>query len=89
MDNTLTYQNFSSISSESSMDTNTLIKVDNILGTAEVADILQCPKQQIYTLRKRKDFPKPIRTIAATPLWHAEDIRAFASTWVRRKPKTV
>ncbi len=54
-------------------------------GTAEVAEVLNCPKQQIHALRKRPDFPKPIHRIAASPLWNLEDIRHFASSWVRRK----
>lgn len=69
-------------------DTTTLVNVEHIIGTAEVADLLKCPKQQIYTLRKRKDFPKPIRTIAATPLWDSNEIQTFAATWVRRKKRT-
>lgn len=69
------------------MDSSTLVNIHSIIGTAEVADILQCPKQQIYTLRKRKDFPQPIRTIAATPLWNAEEISKFASSWIRRKKR--
>lgn len=69
-------------------DTTMLVNVEHIIGTAEVADLLKCPKQQIYTLRKRKDFPKPIRTIAATPLWDSNEIQAFAATWVRRKKHT-
>lgn len=62
--------------------------VHNIGGTAEVAELLSCPKQQIFALRKRKDFPKPIRTLAATPLWDLNDVRMFATTWVRRSTKS-
>lgn len=86
MDNTLTYQNYSSDSQVT--DPVSIIEVDHIVGTAEVAMILGCPKQQIYTLRKRKDFPMPLRTLAATPLWNAIDIKNFADTWVRRKTKS-
>ncbi len=62
-----------------------LIKISDIVGTSEVAEILSCPKQQIHALRKRADFPKPITTLAATPLWNATDIKFFAITWKRRK----
>lgn len=64
------------------MDT---INIANIGGTAEVAAILGCPKQQIHALRKRADFPQPFHKISATPLWDLDAIRAFGSTWVRRK----
>lgn len=73
------------IVTENNLSTKILVDVEHIIGTAEVAEILQCPKQQIYTLRKRRDFPQPIRTIAATPLWDAAEVKKFASTWVRRK----
>lgn len=61
------------------------IQIAVIGGTAEVAAILGCPKQQIHALRKRADFPQPITKIAATPIWNLDDIRAFGGTWVRRK----
>jgi len=59
--------------------------IDDIVGTAEVAAILECPKQQIHTLRKRLDFPKPIVILAATPIWRASDIKTWKKTWKRRK----
>jgi len=59
--------------------------INNIGGTAEVAELLGCPKQQIYALRKRPNFPRPIKTLAATPLWDLDQVRNFAITWVRRK----
>jgi predicted DNA-binding transcriptional regulator AlpA len=62
--------------------------INNIGGTAEVAEILGCPKQQIHALRKRTDFPAPIRVLASTPLWDLDAIRTFASSWTRRKRKS-
>ena len=62
-----------------------MLDIAAVIGTAEVAAILECPKQQIYTLRRRKDFPQPLRVIAATPLWNSVDIQNFKTTWVRRK----
>ncbi|CAB4154333.1 hypothetical protein UFOVP629_64 [uncultured Caudovirales phage] len=59
--------------------------ISNVGGTAEIAELLGCPKQQIFALRKRKDFPKPIRILASTPLWDLEEVRTFATTWTRRK----
>lgn len=65
-----------------------MIDVNNIGGTAEVADLLGCPKQQIHALRRKPSFPKPIKQLSATPLWNLDDIRTFATTWTRRKPKS-
>lgn len=56
----------------------------NICGTAEVAAVLNCPKQQIYALRKTSAFPQPFATLAATPLWDLNDIIAFKASWKRR-----
>jgi hypothetical protein len=61
------------------------IDINDIGGTAEVAAILSCPKQQIHALLKRSDFPRPITKIAATPIWNLAQVRAFGATWVRRK----
>ena len=60
--------------------------ITNIGGTSEVAELLGCPKQQIHALRKRANFPKPFKVLAATPLWDLDDIRSFATTWIRRTP---
>lgn len=64
------------------------IYIYDIGGTAEVAKVLGCPKQQIYALRRRSDFPKPFLMLASTPLWDLKEIKLFASTWKRRSPNT-
>ena len=61
------------------------IEAEKIGGTAEVANLLSCPKQQIHALRKRADFPKPFMTISASPLWNLDEITTWAQTWKRRK----
>jgi len=67
----------------------TTIEIDNVLGTAEVAAVLECPKQQIYALRNGSAFPQPVRTLAATPLWDLNEILTFKASWKRRAPKVV
>lgn len=62
--------------------------ISDLCGTAEVAEILECPKQQIHALRKRKNFPLPIGNLSATPLWDRRHIEAFKATWKRRAPRT-
>jgi predicted DNA-binding transcriptional regulator AlpA len=63
------------------------VAIVHIVGTSEVSKVLGCPKQQLYSLRKRKDFPKPITSLASTPIWDINDILAFKKTWVRRTIK--
>lgn len=60
------------------------IDESNIGGTAEVAALLACPKQQIHALRKRADFPKPFKVLSATPLWNLVEVGEWAKTWKRR-----
>jgi hypothetical protein len=61
--------------------------LDDLGGVTEVAEVLACAKQQIAALRKRADFPKPVLTLAATPVWSIADINAFKATWNRRGPR--
>jgi hypothetical protein len=62
-----------------------MIDPNNLCGTAETAAFLGVVKQRIHTLRKRDDFPKPIVTLAATPIWDKNDLLAFKVLW---KPTT-
>ena len=68
------------------------VSVHNVGGTAEVAELLECPKQQVHSLRKNPKFPTPVRELAATPLWNLSEVATFKDSWKRRgsrKPKTV
>lgn len=64
-----------------------IIDVNRLGGTAEVAALLECPKQQIHALRRNPKFPTPIVNLAATPVWDLTDIAEFKSSWQRR-PKS-
>lgn len=64
-----------------------LIDSKDIGGTAEVAAVLECPKQQIRSLQRNPRFPKPIEQLAATPLWDLAEVRRFKETWKRRSQK--
>lgn len=75
---------------ENTTDTTNLLEllaIYNIGGTAEVADLLECPKQQVHSLRKNPKFPTPVRELAATPLWRLSDVSMFKETWKRRGPR--
>lgn len=61
-------------------------------GVYEISNVLGCTKQQIFSLRKRDDFPRPIVELAATPVWDIDEILEFKKNWIRRgtpKPKFV
>jgi predicted DNA-binding transcriptional regulator AlpA len=60
------------------------VPAEHLGGTAEVAELLGCTRQQIYSLRQRDDFPEPVTRLAATPVWDLRNVLEFKGTWVRR-----
>ena len=60
------------------------VPAEHLGGTAEVAELLECTRQQIYSLRQREDFPEPVTRLAATPIWDLRLIADFKESWVRR-----
>lgn len=61
-----------------------LVPTEALGGTAEVAELLGCTRQQIYSLRQREDFPEPEARLAATPVWDLRKISEFKDHWIRR-----
>lgn len=59
----------------------TVIDVNDILGTAEVAEVLDVSKQRVYSLRKMVEFPEPFLQLASTPLWDRAEIVDFLAKW--------
>ena len=57
------------------------INIDNILGTSEVAEVLDVSKQRISSLRQMVEFPEPVKQLASTPLWDRDDIMKFLAVW--------
>lgn len=57
-------------------------------GTAEVAAYLDCPRQQIHSLRRLKHFPQPVFTLRATPVWDMGEVSVFKTTWKRHPKKS-
>jgi predicted DNA-binding transcriptional regulator AlpA len=48
-----------------------------LAGLAEVAQILKVTKRTVQRYTKRDDFPRPIATLAATPVWKRRDIEQW------------
>ena len=61
------------------------VPVTQLAGTSEVAELLGCHKQQLQKLRMRPEFPEPVITLAATPVWDMREVRRFKDGWRRRK----
>lgn len=61
--------------------------MEDLAGTSEVAEFLNCPKQQIHALQRNPHFPKPVALLASTPIWDLSEVAIFRAGWKRRKKK--
>jgi predicted DNA-binding transcriptional regulator AlpA len=61
-------------------------KPDDLVGLAEVAAMLNTSRTQANRWTRREDFPEPIARLRATPVWRADDVKAWAK---QRKPVPV
>jgi len=61
-------------------------KRDDLAGLAEIAEMLDTSRTQAKRWTRREDFPEPIAKLRATPVWQADDVRAWAN---QRKPVPV
>jgi len=55
-----------------------------LLGVAEVQEMFGVSKQRLATLRKRPDFPEPIASLRAGPIWTAPSLSRFLKSWARQ-----
>jgi hypothetical protein len=56
----------------------------DLVGVSELAGLLKVSKQRISRLSSAPEFPKPIATLAAGPIWRKIAIARFAEAWERR-----
>jgi predicted DNA-binding transcriptional regulator AlpA len=61
-------------------------KPDDLVGLAEVAEMLNTSRTQANRWARREDFPEPIARLRATPVWQADDVKAWSK---QRKPVPV
>jgi hypothetical protein len=59
-------------------------EIPELVGVAEVAEILGVSKQRVSALRDEPWFPRPITQLASGPVWSAAGIRKFSRGWSRR-----
>jgi hypothetical protein len=55
-----------------------------LVGIAEVSEILGVSKQRASELARSARFPRPLIELAATPVWAATAIRRFVERWPRQ-----
>jgi len=54
-----------------------------LLGVAELAEVLQVSKPRARQVAQRPDFPPPVAILAATTVWDGAKVRRFLSSWPR------
>lgn len=59
--------------------------VPEIIGVAELAEMLHVSKQRVsYLAHASTGFPKPFTVLASGPVWIKPNVLRFVETWVRR-----
>lgn len=61
-----------------------LARFPPLVGVSETTELLGITKQRLAVLRKRRDFPAPVQSLASGPIWRAGDLSTFASGWQRQ-----
>lgn len=51
--------------------------VDDLLGVAEIADLLGVTRQRAWQLSRHADFPVPAAVLTAGTIWWGKDVRAW------------
>jgi predicted DNA-binding transcriptional regulator AlpA len=49
----------------------------DLLGLAEVAEMLDTSRRQALRWTQRPDFPEPVIRLRATPVWEAREVRRW------------
>lgn len=52
-----------------------------VVGIAEIADLLNVSRQRASALQTRNGFPQPVAQLRTGPVWRLNDLSKFAGTW--------
>lgn len=58
-----------------------------LLGLSEVAARLGISRQRAHKLAMHTEFPPPVARLASGPIWSADDVDRFESTWAHRSSR--
>lgn len=61
-----------------------LLPMEELVGAAEVAEILGVSRQRVTQLVARPDFPAPVAVLAMGKVWARDDVEAWAEARERR-----
>lgn len=61
-----------------------LAVMDEVMGAAEIADLLGVSRQRVQQLVTRSDFPKPVAHLTMGKVWKTDDVQAWHAARQRR-----
>jgi hypothetical protein len=56
-----------------------------LVGVSEIAELLGVTRQRASALAKTPDFPTPVATLAAGPVWTRLSLNRFVEEWPRKE----
>ena|SRR5712692_9393079 len=56
----------------------------DLVGVAELSDLLQVTTQRASSLARSPGFPAPIAWLRSGPIWHRPTVARYVATWNRR-----
>lgn len=56
----------------------TMLGVMELMGAAEIKELLGVSRQRVQQLIRRPDFPRPIASLAMGKVWRREDVLRWA-----------
>ena len=67
---------------------NTLPALPELVGVAEVAELLEVTRQRASALARSSGFPAPVVTLRSGPVWTRGSVDRFVEGWPRRPGRT-
>jgi predicted DNA-binding transcriptional regulator AlpA len=61
-----------------------LAVMDEVMGAAEIAELLGVSRQRVQQLVVRPDFPKPVARLTMGKVWNTEAVQAWNAERLRR-----
>jgi hypothetical protein len=58
--------------------------VPELVGVAEIGDMLGVTRQRASALQTRQGFPAPVAVLRSGPVWRKADLTTFADDWTRQ-----
>ena len=56
-----------------------------VVGVSEIAELIGVTRQRASAIAKRADFPAPVATLSAGPVWTRVSLNRFVEEWPRKE----